>query len=76
MKFFNGNGWLWRMLRTFAQALLGVTTVESITYIVGGMNINPELRAVLVPIIMMFLSPIMAKLGEWLEKQKENEVME
>lgn len=76
MKFFEGNEVLWRMLRTAAQGFVSVATVESVAYIIGGLNIDPSTKAILVPIIMTILSPITKKIGEWLNKKKEIEAIE
>lgn len=57
----NNNGTAARLLRTIIQGLIGVLAAN-LDYIVGGFEIAPECRALIVAAVMAILSPIMSEL--------------
>lgn len=61
--FLTSNEAKWRLARTIVQGLLGVL-VANIDLIAGQVILDPAQRAVIVPIVMAILSPIMAALGK------------
>lgn len=64
MKFFNSNSWLYRMLRTIYQGVIGVI-IANIDLLFSFIPSMPDaLRPVLVAVVMAILSPIMAEIGK------------
>lgn len=53
------NGTLARLLRTIIQGLIGVL-IANLDYIVGGFQISPEQKTLIVALTMAVLSPIMS----------------
>lgn len=67
--FLTSNSAGMRLARTIVQAIIGVLISYADT-LVGQVVISPEMRPVIVALVMAILSPIMAALG------KEEEVTE
>ena len=65
--FLNSNSTWARILRTLVQGLLGVLVAE-LQELVGLLNINDTLQAVIVAVVMAILSPIMSELGKHVEE--------
>lgn len=63
MKLFNSNEWQYRLLRTIIQGIIGVV-IASLDLIIGKLTISPELKPVIVALVMAVLSPIMAEIGK------------
>lgn len=64
MKFFKSNNWLYRMLRTICQGVIGVI-IANIDLLFSFIPSMPDaLRPVLVAVVMAILSPIMAEIGK------------
>ena len=62
-RFLTSNEAKYRLARTILQGIIGVL-VANIDLIMGQVVLDPAMRAVIVPIVMAVLSPIMAALGE------------
>ena len=61
-KFLSSNEPLYRLLRTIAQAIIGVI-VANIDIITGAFILDPIYKPIITGIIMAILSPVMAALG-------------
>ncbi len=61
--FLTSNEAKYRLARTILQGLIGVL-VANIDAIMGYAVLDPTQRAIIVPVVMAILSPIMAALGE------------
>ena len=64
MKFFNSNSWLYRMLRTIYQGVIGVIIANIDLHFSFIPSMPDALRPVLVAVVMAILSPIMAEIGK------------
>jgi len=62
-KFLTSNEAAYRLARTIVQGLIGVV-VANIDLIAGQVILDPAQRAIIVPVVMAILSPIMAALGQ------------
>lgn len=62
-RFLTSNETSFRLLRTILQGVIGVI-VANIDLIMGQVVLDPAQRAIVVPIVMAILSPIMSALGE------------
>lgn len=62
-KFLTSNSASMRLARTIVQAVIGVL-ISYADVLVGQAAINPEMRPMIVALVMAVLSPIMAILGE------------
>lgn len=60
--FLTSNDTKYRLLRTIVQGLIGVL-IANIDVLVGFAPINPDLKSIIVAVVMAILSPIMAELG-------------
>lgn len=60
--FLNSNEWQWRLARTIVQGVIGVV-VANLDLILGVMVVEPQVRSLLVALVMAVLSPVMAELG-------------
>jgi hypothetical protein len=60
--FLTSNSWQMRLARTILQGVIGVL-IANIDLLIGYTAIPPELRPVIVGVVMAVLSPIMAMLG-------------
>ena len=60
--FLTSNDTKYRLLRTIVQGLIGVL-VANIDVLVGLAPINPDLKPIIVAVVMAILSPVMAELG-------------
>lgn len=63
MKFFTSNETQWRLLRTIAQAVIGVIAAN-LDVIIGTFQIGDVWKPVIVALVMAILSPIMAEIGK------------
>ena len=61
--FLTSNEAKYRLARTILQGIIGVL-VANIDLIMGQVVLDPAQRAIIVPVVMAILSPIMAALGE------------
>ena len=61
--FLTSNSAAMRLARTIVQAVIGVL-ISYADVLIGQAAINPELRPMIVALVMAVLSPIMAILGE------------
>lgn len=61
-KFLKDNGWKWRLARTIVQGVIGVI-IANIDLIMGWCILDPQVRGVVVALVMAVLSPVMAELG-------------
>ena len=71
-KFLTSNEWEWRLLRTIAQGVLGVV-VANVDLLVGTAVLEPSWRALVVALVMAFLSPVMAEIGKANELKGESD---
>ena len=62
MKFLKSNEWQYRLLRTILQGVIGVI-IANLDLIVGYCVLDPQMRAIIVALVMAILSPVMAMLG-------------
>ncbi len=62
MKFFQSNQTLYRLLRTIAQAVIGVV-IANLDTIIGTFQISEVWKPIIVALVMAVLSPIMAQIG-------------
>lgn len=60
-QFLKSNEWQWRLAQTIVQGILGVI-VANIGLIFGQVVLDPAWRALVVPLVMAVLSPVMAEL--------------
>ena len=60
--FLTSNDTKYRLLRTIVQGLIGVL-IANIDVLIGLAPINPDLKPIIVAVVMAILSPIMAELG-------------
>lgn len=61
-EFLNSNDWQWRLARTVVQGVIGVL-VANVDLIVGWCVVEPQVRGLVVALVMAVLSPVMAELG-------------
>ena len=74
MKFFYGNEWYYRLLRTIVQGVLGVV-VANLDMIFGtAIVISPEMKPMVVALVMAVLSPIMAEIGGSTETKTNTDI--
>jgi hypothetical protein len=59
-----------RLLRTIIQGIIGVI-IANLDVIIGTFSIQPELKALIVGLVMAILSPIMAEIGKNLPNNGE-----
>lgn len=64
--FLNSNSTWARILRTLVQGLLGVLVAE-LPELVGLLDIDNTLQAIIVAVVMAIVSPIMSELGKHVE---------
>lgn len=69
-RFLNGNSTGMRLARTIVQGIIGVL-IAYLDTLVGQAIIIPEMRPVVVALVMAILSPVMAELGRINEKGEE-----
>ena len=60
--FLSSNEWQWRLARTIVQGVLGVL-IANLDLVLGVVVVEPQVRALLVALVMAVLSPVMAMLG-------------
>lgn len=56
------NATEYRLIRTILQGIIGVV-LANLDVLVGGFNIPPEIKPIIVAGVMAILSPIMSALG-------------
>lgn len=61
-EFLSSNEWQWRLARTVVQGVIGVL-VANVDLIVGWCVVEPQVRGLVVALVMAILSPVMAELG-------------
>lgn len=61
-EFLGSNEWQWRLARTVVQGVVGVL-VANADLIVGWCVVEPQVRGLVVALVMAVLSPVMAELG-------------
>lgn len=61
-KFLASNKTAYRLGRTILQGIVGVL-IANVDLIISSLNIPPELKPVIVALVMAILSPIMSELG-------------
>ena len=61
-RLFISNSRSCRLLRTIIQGVIGVL-IANVDLLVAGLSFSPEIKVILVPLIMAILSPIMEYLG-------------
>lgn len=61
-RLFIRNDAKYRLLRTIIQGIIGVI-IANLDYLVGATPMAPELKTIIVALIMAVLSPVMATLG-------------
>lgn len=61
-KFLSSNETKYRLLRTIVQGVIGVL-VANLDLLIGMFQIQPDLKPVLVALVMAVLSPIMSEMG-------------
>lgn len=62
-KFLHSNDTVYRLLRTVVQGIVGVL-VANIDLLVSRFTISPDLKPMIVALVMAILSPIMAEIGK------------
>ena len=70
-RFLINNSAKYRLLRTILQGVIGVI-IANLDLLVGEFSIDPELKPVIVGVVMAILSPIMASLGTTDIPEKED----
>ncbi len=70
--FLSSNEAKYRLLRTIIQGIFGVV-VANLDTLIGLTPIPPEVKPMIVALVMACLSPIMAYLGEQNNEDKYNE---
>lgn len=61
--FLGDNSTGMRLLRTIVQGIIGVI-IANLDVIIGTFQIPPEMKAIIVGLVMSILSPIMAEIGK------------
>ena len=60
--FLTSNDTRYRLLRTIIQGIIGVL-IANLDLLIGQFSIPPEMKPVIVALVMAILSPIMSELG-------------
>ena len=68
-RFLTSNKTVYRLSRTIVQAVIGVL-VANMDVIIGNFSIDPEMKPIVVGVIMAVLSPIMSELGKHTEVEE------
>ena len=71
-KFLNSNETFYRLMRTILQGVLGVI-VANLDLIIGYGHFSPDVKALIVAIVMAILSPVMSLLGAHISPVDEEE---
>lgn len=61
-RFLISNEGRYRLLRTILQGIIGVL-IANLDLLIAGLSFSPEVKVVIVPLVMAVLSPIMEYLG-------------
>ena len=69
-KFLESNEPIYRLIRTIAQAIIGVV-VANLDTIIGTFTISEVWKPIIVAFVMAVLSPIMAELGKRGNNEKD-----
>lgn len=72
MKFLTSNSTGYRLLRTVLQGIIGVL-IASLDVFVAKLTISPEMKPIIVALVMAILSPIMAEIGKNNEPHDDSE---
>lgn len=70
--FLSSNDMLARLLRTILEAVLGVF-IANIDMFFDGLTLQPEVKTLIVGIVVAIVSPILASLREKQDKSRTNE---
>lgn len=62
-KFLTDNSTWMRLLRTIVQGVIGVI-IANLDVLIGTFSLSPEMKTVIVGLVMAILSPIMAEIGK------------
>lgn len=61
-RFFVSNSKWYRLLRTIVQGICGVL-IANADLLIAGLSFSPEVKGLIVALVMAILSPIMASMG-------------
>lgn len=62
-KFLHSNDTIYRLLRTVLQGIIGVL-IANADALISKLTISPEMKPIIVALVMAILSPIMAEIGK------------
>jgi uncharacterized YccA/Bax inhibitor family protein len=65
----NDNSTKGKLIRTIVQGVIGVL-IANLDMLIGMIQIQPELKPMIVALVMAVLSPIMSELGKYSEEVK------
>ena len=65
----NDNSTKGKLVRTIVQGVIGVL-IANLDMLIGMIQIQPELKPMIVALVMAVLSPIMSELGKYSEEVK------
>lgn len=65
----NDNSTKGKLIRTIVQGVIGVL-IANLDLLIGMVQIQPELKPMIVALVMAVLSPIMSELGKYSEEVK------
>lgn len=65
----NDNSTKGKLIRTIVQGVIGVL-IANLDMLIGMVQIQPELKPMIVALVMAVLSPIMSELGKYSEEVK------
>lgn len=65
----NDNSTKGRLIRTIVQGVIGVL-IANLDLLIGMFQIAPELKPMIVALVMAVLSPVMSELGKYSEEVK------
>lgn len=72
MKLLTSNDWQFRLLRTIIQGVIGVL-IANADALISKLTISPEMKPIIVALVMAILSPIMAEIGKNNEPHDDSE---
>ena len=64
MNWLNDNSTKGRLIRTIVQGVIGVL-IANLDLLIGMFQIAPELKPMIVALVMAVLSPVMSELGKY-----------
>lgn len=65
----NDNSTKGKLIRTIVQGVIGVL-IANLDMLIGMVQIQPELKPMIVALVMAVLSPIMSEMGKYSEEVK------